>query len=179
MKGYEGKHAWLRVILLGFLFFLPVGGDVIVWKVYFSYLCQKDTGNHIYETVTLGPEHWNDDGSPKFHTKRGDFDEAYFDGQYVIVVGRKDKKFTSPFNMLRSLQQIIDTSTNRILAERVKYLYWGGWVWNTWQPFRPGTTGCPTEDELQENPLVGNKGPIGYRQFDSYIFVKNKNTGDQ
>jgi len=65
---YNGKYTYLLFLWLYFLFNLSVGWDVIAGKLYFKHICEKDGGVHIYQTVELVPECWDEDGRPKFYT---------------------------------------------------------------------------------------------------------------
>jgi len=185
MKKYQGQHKWRRFLLLAFLFYLPVGWDVILGRAYFNYLCHKDGGIHIYQTVELGPEYWNKDGSPKFYTERGDFDEDFFDGRYEYIAVKRDQSFKRKVHVSRSLWQIIEANTGNVLGEKVSYIYGAGWVWTTWQPFNVSGQGCPrqidypTPSAYRDNPLANGKGPRWYRKFDSYIFLNKINKDDE
>ena len=183
MKRYQGKHKWLRFFLLAFLFYLPVGWDVILGRAYFNYLCHKDGGIHIYQTVELGPEYWNEDGSPKFYTtgfKKGNFDEGFFDGRYKQS-NKEDKSFKRRVNVSRHLIQMVDASTGHVLGEMVSYLYSNGWVMETWQPFSTPGLRCPrysdypNPSDFKDNLITRKTDPWGYRKFASYILLKQDN----
>ncbi len=186
MKKYKGQHKWRRFFLLAFLFYLPVGWDVILGRAYFYYLCNKDAGIHIYETVELGPEHWNEDGTPKFITTKthngetyfNNFDEAYFDNRYEFHVARIDRTFSTSFNILRDLMQIVESDSKKVLGEEVRYLYWGGWVWNTEQPFSTQSEVCFPLNDYADNPLAREDTPPWYKKFVSYIFLNSNNIKD-
>lgn len=160
---------------LALLFYLPVGWDVILGRSYFYYLCNKDAGIHIYQTIELGPEHWGDDGYPNFYTYKGDFDKSFFNKKYEFYATRTDRTFTTFFNIKRSLMQVIESETGEVLGERVRYLYWGGWVWNMGQPFSAQSSTCQQLNEQDDNPLAGKNTPKWYRKFTSYIFVNRNN----
>lgn len=172
MKKNPARYKWLQFVLLCFMFYLPVGWDVILGRAYFSYACHKDGGIHIYETVELGPENWNEDGSPKFYNYKGNFDEEYFDGKYSQIFVFPDKKFSSMLPVLRDVVKIIDTSKGNILGEDVSYLYTSGWVINTWQPFSVAGERCPIFSEYTDNPKINNGSPQSYRKFTSYVFLR-------
>ena len=91
MKLYKGKKRWRVFFSLIFLFYLPLGWDVILGRTYFYYLCNKDGGIHIYETVELGFEYWHKDGSPRFYID-GDFDNYIFNEQYNAVTSSETSK---------------------------------------------------------------------------------------
>ena len=177
MKKYQGKHKWRRFLLLAFLFYLPVGWDVILGRAYFHYLCNKDGGIHIYDTVELGPEFWNKDGRPNFYDEKGRFDEDYFSGKYSQSSIFPDKSLKSFLPVRRDLTQVTDNSSETVLGEKVSYLYVNGWVVNTWQPFSTRGTRCFGYKDLEDNPLfqVKEKRTADYRKFTSYIFINKNN----
>ncbi len=85
LKQIEGRRKrWLMFLFLAFLFYLPLGWDVILGRAYFHYLCATQGGVHVYQTVELGPEYWNPDGSPKFITEDGWFDDDVFEGNISL-----------------------------------------------------------------------------------------------
>jgi len=176
MKAFPSKHKISQFLLLSFLFYLPVGWDVMLGRAYFNYHCEKDGGIHIYQTVELGNEYWNDDGSPKFYTERGSFDEEFFDGRYEKKQD-DDRTFETMLPVSRYLLQIIDTNTGYVAGEIVTYQYTNGWVWNTGQPFSTRGIMCPqvfdfpTPSDLVDNPLANGKGSQLYRKLHSYIFL--------
>lgn len=174
MKLYTGKKKWTVFLSLVFIFYLFVGWDVILGRVYFNYLCNKDGGVHIYETVDLGSEYWNEDGSPKFYTDRGAFDESVLEGKYQFVRVR-DSSFTTIFNIRRDVHKVIESLNKKILGERVAYQYWGGWVMNTWQPFLSGSLGCHRYyGQSDDKGIISNDLLIVYKKFTSHIFLEEK-----
>ena len=183
MKSYKGQHKWPRFFLLAFLFYLPVGWDVILGRTYFYYLCNKDAGIHIYETVELGPKHWNEDGTPKFYTIKthngktylNNFDEAYFDNQYELLLSPPDITY---FNFIKAQVKVVESDSKKVLGERVRYIYSGGWVWNTGQPFNVRNTVCFRLNDLADNPLAAKDTPPHFRKFVSYIFLNSNNIKD-
>ena len=178
MKKYKGQHKWRRFFMLAFLFYLPVGWDVILGRAYFHYQCNKDGGIHIYETVELGEKYWNDNGSPKFYTERGAFDSSAFEGRYVFK--RSDGQYTGPFRTNRYLNQIIEVKTANILGEWVKYETLGGWVTNTGTPFGQSGIQCHFYDDTLDNPLAKGMGNSTHKKFISYIFLlKGVNQGEE
>lgn len=182
MKKYKGEHKWRRFFLLALLFYLPVGWDVILGRAYFYYSCNKDGGLHIYQTVKLGPEHWNEDGSPKFYIpkgrwKAGNFAPEYFDNRYSheLVI---DRTFNSVLPVSRSLIQLKDKLSDEVLGEKISYTYHNGWVMETGQPFSVRGQSCPQYTDYIDNPLYIGVEPRGYRKFTSYIFLNSNNIKD-
>lgn len=183
MKLYKGKKKWRVFLLLAFLFYLPLGWDVLLGRTYFHYLCNKDGGIHIYEAVELGAEYWNEDGSPKFYGKSGGLDESMFDGLYERK--RVSEKYSRKwlFNGIRRSSQLCNLETGKIFGEIISYNYLGGWVFNTWQPFGPSGKTCPHYSDLEENPQIikwngyTNKQYGDYLDFTSYIFLRKHTTG--
>ena len=132
------------------IFYLPVGWDVLLGRSYFYYLCNKDGGFHIYHTVKLGQEHWKPDGYPKFYTNKPEFDSEYFQGQYTIIQG-PDREFNNLFNVRRSVIRVLDVINNKVMGEKVRYIYSGGWVWSTGQPFHAKNQVCPQTLHYKRN----------------------------
>jgi len=179
MKRYTGQHKWRRFFLLAFLFYLPVGWDVILGRAYFYYLCNKDGGVHIYQTVELEPEYWNEDGSPRFYTERGAFDSSVFGGRYVI--SNSDDRYTKKvFDITKDVDEVIDVVSGKKIGEWVMYVNRGGWLMNLYNPF--GQTGdrCHRSSDMPDNPSIKEVNlttPVGvilreYAKFTSYIFLK-------
>ena len=127
LKQIEGRRKrWLMFLFLAFLFYLPLGWDVILGRAYFHYLCATQGGVHVYQTVELGPEYWNPDGSPKFITEDGWFDDDVFEGRYKFE--REDNRnFNTTLNIGKYPDRVVDLKTGEVLGEKVSYVYFGGW----------------------------------------------------
>ena len=110
----RGKRG-LMLIFLAFLFYLPLGWDVLLGRAYFHYLCATQGGVHVYQTVELGPEYWNSDGSPRFIT-----DDGWFDGEVLgdrFKFEREDNRnFNETLNIGRYPDRIIDLKTDKVLG---------------------------------------------------------------
>lgn len=171
MKLYKGKKKWRVFFLLLFLFYLPLGWDVILGRAYFHYLCNKDGGIHIYEAVELGPEYWYRNGKPKFYTN-GDFDGHAFNGQYKGMTSSK-RNFNKLLNIGRNTYQIIDQSKSNLLGEWIRYNYFGGWLAHA-QPFHVSGISCHVYSDTPDNPLALNVGNATHQKFTSYIFLREK-----
>ena len=180
MKKYKGQHKWRRFFMLAFLFYLPVGWDVILGRAYFHYLCNKDGGIHIYETVELGSEHWNEDGSPKFYTGKWPFDNTILGGKYVFE--RPDDRYTTNrvFNIVKYTGAIIDTVTKRVMGDWITYEYFGGWAMNTGTPFGRSSSQCHSFSDTPDNPISVDASNPTHKKFIGYIFLRESvNQGEK
>jgi len=131
IKPVEGKGRKLGTFLvLVFVFYLPLGWDTILGRAYFYYLCETRGGVHVYRHVTLGPEYWNDDGSPKFiNSENGELDEAFLGGRYTIL-RRGEKSHSEIFRVASIVTELLDNSVNDVIADREIIFYGGGWFLN-------------------------------------------------
>ena len=134
------KRKWRMGLLTAFLLYLPFGWDVILGRAVFYTLCATQGGVHVYQTVELGPEYWNEDGSPKFILENGELNEKIFKGKYHLK--RKTEKHTEYISYYDT--QLINTETNNIIADRVMIDYLGGWFVRYTGFFVTGSR-CPTE----------------------------------
>ena len=169
----KSRHFYTVFLLLLLFFWLPGLWDVILGRAYFHYLCQTDGGVHIYETVELGDEYWNEDGSPTFYTEKGAFDGSVFEGKYKFVRNNHPKMGLGS-TIKKRPRQIIETETDRVLGEWVLYEYLGGWVVHNLQPFMVGSTLCHSYDDTPVNPSSKGNGNETHQKFTSYIFLRKK-----
>ena len=180
MKRYTGQHKWRRFFLLAFLFYLPVGWDVILGRAYFYYLCSKDGGVHIYQTVELGQEYWSKDGSPKFYAEKWPFDNTILGRRYVFE--RPDDRYTTKriFKIVKYTRAIIDTATKQVMGEWVTYENFGGWVMNTGTPFGYSSSPCHSYSNTPDNPNSMGASKPEHKKFISYIFLmESVNQGEK
>ncbi len=159
------KRKWQIGLLTAFLLYLPLGWDVILGRAVFYGLCASQGGVHVYQTVELGPEYWNEDGSPRFVTKDGRFNSTVFNGKYKFEI--IDKRYSE--NMMNTgqiIEKISDVSTGKPLGERVIIDYHGGWVAKYTGFFVRGSRCYGHEDNL---------GNSIYQDLLIYIFKKKIN----
>lgn len=152
LKQIEGRgKRWLMFLLLAFLFYLPLGWDVILGRAYFHYLCATQGGVHVYQTVELGPEYWNPDGSPKFIQANGELDEDFFNGELKIRrTGENNISKISNISVYHT--RLVDVKKERVLAERAKYVYTSGWFLK-YTGFSTGGISCGYQAGFYKNFL--------------------------
>jgi len=121
---------WGAFFLLVFAFYLPLGWDVILGRAYFHYLCETQGGLHVYQTVELGPEYWNEDGSPKLFGKgrlsMSVIDGSLSDGKYKAHIFQKASS-GNVLSVMKSYTRITDTESGEVLGEIVFFSDLGGW----------------------------------------------------
>lgn len=129
------------------IFVLILFGDSITGRIYLNYLCETEGGAHIYQTVELGPEYWNEDGSKKFIYPKGHKKYGGFNG---VLEGRYDSSTEAHeyfFNVVKKIRNINDTETGEIMAEYNKFYFHNGWVVNSvGYPFQG--LSCPETQEI-------------------------------
>ena len=142
-KQPDRKRKWRMGLLTAFLLYLPFGWDVILGRAVFYTLCATQGGVHVYQTVELGPEYWNEDGSPKFIMENGELDENIFGGRYESK-RVSDRNFSKLLNIGRFERTIIDRKTGGKLGTLTRIMYFGGWFLNH-TGFVVGANDCPSE----------------------------------
>lgn len=104
--------------------FLVPFGDEIAGSIYFDHLCATESGVKVHQTVELPEEYWNANGQAKFfNEKNGNF---LFSKEYPIVL--KIEKNHSIFHIDRLVTTLWSHSKEKMLAEKISYMYWGGWL---------------------------------------------------
>ena len=122
------RWAFRSVLFVLFLFF-PFA-DQILGRYYFDYLCEKEGGLHVFETVELGAEYYHEDGSPRFMDPKGKFDPFIFNNRYEFK--RKSlEHYVEIVVIEKDIDSIIDTKTKKVLGEYSRFIYRGGWLANS------------------------------------------------
>lgn len=129
----------LRICLFVFFIFLPVS-DQIIGHYYFDYLCEKEGGLHVYETVELGPEYYHEDGTPQFIDDKGRFDSSVFNDRYIFK-SKSQEHYVEFVVIEKDTDYLLDTETNNLLGDHVEFIYRGGWLNNNFSYSRGGI-GC-------------------------------------
>lgn len=122
--------------LTGLFFIAVLWGDTIAGYIYLNHLCTAQGGSHVYQTVELGPEYWNEDGSAKFiYPKRTIINGKFVGGKFNDMFS---KKFTSNSTSNKYLEygiykfeREVRNYENDLIAEYRFYLYKGGWLDNS------------------------------------------------
>ena len=141
LKQIEGRgKRWLMFLLLVFLFYLPLGWDVILGRAYFHYLCATQGGVHVYQTVELGPEYFDKNGIPLFFERTKTIDKMTVANRYKGDEYGED--FSKAFNIYKTVDGIVDTKPEEILGDITYFTYFGGWFMNH-TGFHSNGTRCP------------------------------------
>ena len=161
-KQPDRKRKWRMGLLTAFLLYLPFGWDVILGRAVFYTLCATQGGVHVYQTVELGPEYWNEDGSPKFITSDGWFDDSIFNGKYDFD-SVYERGYIKLLNIGRYPDRLVNNETGEVLGEKVSFVYFGGWFLNY--------TGLVVLGDRCHGYSVGKEGGY-YQDFLIHIFIK-------
>ncbi len=145
------KRKWQMGLLTAFLLYLPLGWDVILGRAVFYGLCATQGGVHVYQTVELGPEYWNEDGSPRFFSRDLGFDEINILDGY-LGSRETDSDYSKALNLSVTKYEIVDVEKDVTMGVYVKYTYFGGWFMN-YTGFHVGGESCPSTDKLDEDLL--------------------------
>ena len=142
------KRKWRMGLLTAFLLYLPFGWDVILGRAVFYTLCATQGGVHVYQTVELGAEYFDEDGVPLFYDKNEFFKNMSLMNRYL---GNKDieRSENTFLNISKTKYKIIDSWNNRVLGEYIKYAFFGGWLANS-TPFLVVGESCPEKEALDD-----------------------------
>lgn len=154
----------MKIALSGLttLFFISVLlGDEILGRIYINYLCATESAPKIYQTVELGPEFWNQDGSPKFMSPPKPIGLGYFRKntekillkEYEIRVERSTT-FYGQMKFISKKTMITNVETNKDLADYSEFYFFRGWLMNN-MGLRVRSTSCPTT-KLSYTTLVND-----------------------
>jgi len=101
--------------------------DELLGGPYFKHLCKTEGGVRVYKNVELPKEYWDDRGLPKFADKYGRLDTAVLGKRFVWRDAKEPiKNLGTGIDRLR--WQLVDTTTNDVLAEKVTFLRHYGWL---------------------------------------------------
>lgn len=118
-----------RAIAMGSLsvFFALAVWDEVWGYVYLRHLCASEGGIKVYKTVTLGPEHWNEGGLPRFISfEAGGMFKPFLDGRYQIT--GTGKTMSGWPQISRSDYAVVDLLTKEQLAVRTTFFADHGWL---------------------------------------------------
>jgi len=131
------KAKWIVAIV----FILIPTWDEIAGRIYFKYLCEAESGVHVYRTVELPPEYWETNGEAKFITKNGLADVALLGDKYDFS-SEFQENYSQVFRIKRHAEIVTNKQTNENLGRYVRFIYFGGWVVNHTGAHVSGA-GCP------------------------------------
>ena len=124
-KQLTRKRKWKMGVLTAFLLYLPLGWDVILGRAVFYGLCATQGGVHVYQTVELGAEYFDKDGSPKFINK-GLLNESILNNKYNADI-YKEIYFNKILSVKKIHTRIKESKSDKIIGKRVIFSYLGGW----------------------------------------------------
>lgn len=134
IKGIRKKLVALVIFLL-----IPTA-DVIVGRVYFSYLCGTQSGQFIHKTVEVGEEYLYLPGEMMRHkldetgqrlaiAKGGEINQEKLRERYDFPFAKRES-YSNIFHIYKRERIITDKTNNEILSKSVSFLYVGGWVFH-------------------------------------------------
>lgn len=127
------------------VFFLIPTWDVIAGKIYLQYLCKTDGGMRVYKTVELGPEYWFPDGRPRFITSKGLADQELLGNRYEFS-SKSQENYSLFFHINKNTEVVSERKTGAILAEYIRFVYFGGWLANS-TGYHIRGEGCPAIEQ--------------------------------
>lgn len=149
------KAKWIAVAV----FVLIPTWDEILGRIYFKYLCETQGGIKVYKVVELPGEYWAADGKPKFYDdKNGNF---YLTQDYPSEL--KIEGHSSILHIDRLITILRDKEKEKSIAEKVSYMYWGGWFVRNSSPHNTAVS-CGNDLEQYGNfirqvfkPIISSK----------------------
>lgn len=117
------------VLLVSFLLYLPLGWDVILGRAYFNYLCATQGGVHVYQTVKLGKEYFDEEGVSGFYDKNKRYKDMRLGDKYKGS-SYYDRNYSTKFNIAYATYSIHDVLENKVLGSVKVFTYFGGWFIN-------------------------------------------------
>lgn len=142
VKRQKTKRArWIAVAI----FMLIPTWDEIVGRIYFVYLCETQSGIHVYKTVELPMEFWDANGEPRFITRDGLADGVMLSNRYDFS-SEFHENYSRTFRIKRHAEVVTNQHTKELLGRYVRFIYFGGWVVNHTGAHVSGM-GCPTIEE--------------------------------
>ncbi len=140
----------VKYIALAIFILIPTW-DVIIGRIYFNWLCMSEGGISVYKTVELGKEYWNKEGNPIFFTEKGDLIEESLPG--FKVDAESDTHYSHILRIHKRSLKVIERSSGRLLGERIRFAYFGGWLKNN-MGIHVSAKSCPPYDEVSMNKLI-------------------------
>lgn len=156
-KGRKGKA------IVASIFILLPAADVIAGRIYFTYLCNTQSGQFIYKTVELEDDYF---------LKKGEIDKSRFgDHQsgYTVAKGGEINKiklselydfkdvykvYSKTFHIFKREKIIKNKKSNEILSKFISFRYRGGWVENIYN--MSSGIACPSNKSSMHAQLIKN-----------------------
>ena len=138
------KAKWIAIAV----FILIPTWDEILGRVYFKYLCETESGVHVYKTVELPAEYWDEQGREKFVDEKA--------GGFLLVkeypTEYKTGTYSTFFHVDNAGYKRVDKQSGQILGEVTDFRYWGGWIRRNLSPHNTAN-GCEGRIE-RSNSLI-------------------------
>lgn len=130
-----------KIIAATIMILIPTW-DVIIGRAMLYTLCATQGGIHVYQTVELGSEYFDEDGIPLFYDRRKVFSEMSLAGRYAGV--SKSKGYISKlFNIKAIDKKIMDLEKDKELGTITYFIHFGGWVFNALNTGAASGSRCP------------------------------------
>jgi hypothetical protein len=112
-------------MLMAFLLLAVPGGDILIGRMKFSSLCQKEALVKVFRTVSLDAKFLSNDGTPKKQYVPGSSASKIADKYEMFFLD--EQVFTWP-RIEKSVVNIRDVERGDTLGQVINFRYWGGWV---------------------------------------------------
>jgi len=115
---------------VAFFALVPTWDALLNQYYYRQVLCkQPEVGLHVYETITLLPNYYDEKGNPRLPDSFGDPKTPFLD-RYIFEIRYKDEG-VYPITANRHFYQgTYDVTTNKFLSKFEDYQPRGGWLWS-------------------------------------------------
>lgn len=131
-----GKHTQskaARYVAIAVFALIPTW-DIVPGWLYFSSLCERETGTRVLKTVAIEQDYSLPDGRP---------DEKKLADRYTSSI-KVDREFSSLFYISKIQSSIQDKQTGEVLGIATDLSYYGNWIVAYLFPQGPPST-CPTK----------------------------------
>jgi hypothetical protein len=137
------RASFLGKAVTGILVVLLLWGaplaDVAIGRTQFSRLCESSAAVRVFRTVALDPKYFGKHGSPNAELMRGK--GGYRIGEGYVMSFSRQQVFRWP-RIEKSRTEIRDIENSDVVAERVNFTYWGGWLYHALPGHHSGES-CP------------------------------------
>jgi len=120
---------WLITLSSAAVFILLPIWDEIAGHIYFRHLCETEGGIKVYQTIELGPEYWNPDGSGKFITVAAEREGKLLVPGYSWK-SQWNRDFNKILNIAKQQYSVVEVSTGAEIASKIFFVNFHGWLTN-------------------------------------------------
>jgi len=135
-----------------FLLSAPMA-DNIIGEIYFRYLCATQGGIHVYQTVELGSEYFDESGAPKFIDSKGNIKTEMLND--YDFTREQDRNFHTVFRIVKIIYRVRNNKSGHVAGDRITYFFYGGWLVNSTGMHARGAQ-CPTTKDVPLTDLINN-----------------------